>query len=528
MPDGYLMGGVSSELIPIMARKNSKTGFSDGAPSPSPSKTHVLAMSDGTLLCSSENSSVLGVWRPDGLERRMLVDTGYRYNVLTEVPGGCVIGASWQTEPMYYYDKATDTLTDLKLDGHYPFDAIVRDGRVWLIVDGGDNGSYYGVGEFDVAARKYAIKGKIYTTYYMSIVCFTAEGVVLRYRTPDWSEVIHWHFVKGLSGAYRTQGGEWKVIGYVGGKLLLSSGYGGTGAALLDVSANTITKYELGGAFKGILDPLAETKDYIWAGHNDGICRIAKSNGALELAATGSSNSNTSMDRYSSHEVEGGWLIAPRNWYGDTICYLERDTQKLTVMLSGIKGGSSGANDMWRLPDGKYIIKQRAAKPLYLCNISAKMARALPGTEAYGRVVYVGGTQVVAARNDTKKIVWYDIAAEKQTHEGGGYYDDAILMISAPDDRYAVLITAQGMYVADSKTHTSVSICTIDASYRNSVSAVYRRGKWLLVKTSWEPQNSYTHYELRALDMRGWRVYEVADYYVDVPYGDRECEQLYG
>lgn len=521
MPDGYLMGAVSSELIPVMAAKNTRTGYSIATPSSDSGKTTVLAMSDGTLLYSNELSSQPGVWRVNGLERVKLADAGYRYSSMVEVPGGCVIGSYYETSPMYYYDKETDTLTNLNFDNCAPFDAVVRDGRVWLIVDAG---SFYRVGELDVAARKFNSKGAIHTAYYVDIVCFTAEGVVLTYDTEGDDRVVHWHFGKGVSSEYSGGNSRWKQIGYVGGKLLLSNGHGGTGAALLDVSANTFTKYELGGTFKGILDPLAETKDYIWAGHNDGICRIAKSSGTLELAATGTHHSDESMDRYSSHEVDGGWLIAPCNYCGDMICYLERDTQKLTVMLSGIKGGSSGANSVWRLADGKYIVKQRAQKPLYLCNIGAKIARAMPGTENYSCVQYMGGNDLVAANG--YRIVWYDLAQEAQTHEGVAFVDDARFALRAPDERYAIIISPVNLCVADRATHTSVCLFNFNDQYTNSLHDVYRRGKWLLIETSWSYEGGSSWYDTYALDMRTWRVYQVwSDR--DMPYCERECEKLY-
>lgn len=532
MPDGYLMGAVSSELAPIWARKNGTTGYSEGAPSPSDSKTHVLAMQDGTLLCSSENSSVLGVWRPDGLGRKMLAETGYLYNNMVEVPGGCVIGSGRATVPVYYYDSATDTLTDLKISGTSnarPELAIPYDGGVWLIVY---RDKVYDIGRLDTKARTYTRLGN-FGTFQPSVCAYTSAGVVLTgtgyVSSSSYAAVWQISAAKGLSAKYEANSAgsqKWKPIGYVGGKLLLSCGKGDTGAALLDVNANTFAKYALGGAFKCLLDPLAETKDYVWAGHSDGICRIAKSNGALEIIAS-ASNSNDNMNRYAAHEVDGGWLILPRNSYGKLICYLARDTQQLSTLLSDASG-SGGDNDVWQLPDGRYVAKQRARSPVYLCDIKAKTARALPGTEKYDRVLLASSTELIAASDDVHKLVWYDIGGTKQTKEDLSYSGNVRLMTYAPDKRYVVTISVDSILVTDCQKRTSVGLYAIPHLDERSISRIYRRGKWMIIlqETNWTGKygSSYVY----MLDMRAWRVYEVGDgRATSLPYGERECERLF-
>lgn len=531
----FPIGGGGGEFLKIWGEKNGRTGYNECSGALGGYEGSTVAMSDGTVFCSSRSDTDQGIWLLNGIEREYLTKVGCDYRSMTEVPGGCLLGSNTSKceSPLYYYDKVSHSVTNITSNApgrsysialsYYLNDCVF----LQLYVDGlstyADRRRF---AKFDYNTHKLQLMDFLSESHHTNYLGDTPTGILLGYKSStSTSEIFHLHGTKGLAKYAVSSIKEWRVVGNVGSRILITT-CSNKGGVWLDYANNNFSarahSYDEG----NIYNTLADTNDYIWASSNKGVCKISKSSGALTTVVTAPVGNSDSVPKLIAHEVEGGWLICPAN-YGDTVmCYLDRNAQEITTLLTSLDGSSS-ESDIFDLGNKRYLIKQRSSGAAYYFDKNTMRARAIAGTDNLMQFVPTGNSEFVTIDGGSNEIVWYDANLEAITHSGGKFLATNIdLAISAANPRYVIFINEKGITVADNELHTSSFLFMFPSVYSRDLLRVYRRKDWLLIRyqdyNSSGPNNEYAY----VFDTRTLRLHQVFSDDYAIPYGERECETL--
>ena len=527
-------GGGGGEFLKIWGEKNGELGVSESVILSTDEDVGCkLLMPDGTVLCSSKLHSNQGVWTVSGIERNMLTGTGYAYDSMVEVPGGCIIGSYYSgwagyDSPVYFYDTKAKTLTDLKVSfsnqtGYFP-DYSIPFGSGALVMmryrqDGG--GGYYRLFSFDAQTRAFVSLRDIHGLQ-NEFLAYTPTGVLIRSdNTVDRPFVLHVHPEKGVAFFETGYTGEpYFIYGEVPPNLILSSAFYNHTVGL-DYVNNKFTRFN---QTKALYSPICETRDYIWGTDADGIVRTSKTSGKNEVMINVRFYNSADLPHYYAHEVEGGWLVLPRAYNQTGIYFIDNAAQTIHTMLADAKGSGNYPIDVWRLSDGRYVTKSRTTSPMYICNISAKQARKLAGTDYFRCALQTDDIYFVAIDTSAKRLSDYNVKTEKAGSGEQAVDTDAQYVTRATNPAYIIFVTADRIMLYDASTGRQMSLAVFDTYDDSYVYDIFKRKNYLLIRIRTSSSNLDKDITY-ILNLTTLETFDVSGTY-GIPYGERECERI--
>ena len=352
---GFPSGG-GVDIMKTMFKQLNDTGTLSNKMAEGPSTS--VSMSDGTTFVSSTNASYPGLYIKHKLTRTMILDTGYNYSYMCEVPGGALIGGYSGNTSMYYYDSATGGLHAITCGSYInprPVAMLMdADGDCWVAIrntkpdDSTSHSIEIGYVNLDNYTYTKAVdwgggSGSSENYLKAEFISLTPVGVIaigkyVEYRC--YSYLIRKSDMNVVRSGYISS--EYSIdnrgkIAQVGTKVyftLQRTNYSILDSYVADYAAHTIAQDA-----NGLLQYLCETTDYVFATGISAIYRIAKSDGSMTAVSTHASAlpydywDNNTMHKV--QKVEGGWLIVPTQDKTKNIVFVDETTQTASDLLSG-------------------------------------------------------------------------------------------------------------------------------------------------------------------------------------------------
>lgn len=495
-----------------------------------------VSMSDGTTFVSSASSKYPGLYIKHKLTRTMILDTGYNYSYMCEVPGGALIGGTTGNVNMYYYDSATGGLHAITCGSYInprPVAMLMdTDGDCWVAIRNTkpddsashsieigyvnlDNYTYTKAVDWGGGSSENYLKAEFISTTPVGVI---AIGKYAEYRC--YSYLIRKSDMNVVRSGYISS--EYSIdnrgkIAQAGTKVyftLRRTNYSILDSYVADYAAHTLTTDA-----NGLLQYLCETTDYVFATGISAIYRIAKTDGSMTAVSTHASalpyNYWGNNTLHKAQKVAGGWLIVPTQDKTKNIVLIDEATQTASDLLSGTfyADGYSSINTRIEKFAGGYLMKSAydSSKPVYFYNESARTAADLTGsTNAFYWTP--GDRQSYIFITDAYRVYKFDVANKTIIATAIlGDSSNEIAALIGTEDGCAVAMTKYGIYAIDpdgnawSLIYDSVYSLTVVGAYRNKY-AIYIYGYY---KRSSSGNILYFSY---VIDIKAWKVLEEYDY----------------
>ena len=539
-------GGGSGDILKAMFKQLDETGTLSNKMAEGPSAS--VSMSDGTTFVSSTNASYPGLYIKHGLMRTMILDTGYNYGYMCEVPGGAIIGGKTGNVNMYYYDSATGGMHAIACGSYVnprPVAMLMdTDGDCWVAIRNTqpDNSEVHSIEIGYVNLDNYTYTkavdwgGNTSENYLKAeFISLTPVGVIaigksLEYRC--YSYLIRKSDMNVVRSDYISS--QYSIdnrgkIAQAGTKVyftLRRTNYSILDSYVADYAAHTLTTDA-----NGLLQYLCETTDYVFATGISAIYRIAKTDGSMTAVSTHASALGSSDWAYAithkAQKVEGGWLIVPTQDKTKNIVLIDEATQTASNLLSGTFTSGNYRTRIEKFAGG-YLIKSAysSTKPVYFYNESARTAVSLTGdTNAFYWTP--GDRQSYIFITDAYRVYKFDVASKSIVATATlGNSSNTIYALIGTEDGCAVAITKYDLYAIDpdgnawSLNYDSYYSLTVVRAYRNK-DAIYICGYYKRSSGSSQLYFSYV------IDTKEWKWFEEGDY-LDflIDYGDIYMERV--
>ena len=542
-------GGGSGDILKAMFKQLDETGTFSNKMAEGPSAS--VSMSDGTTFVSSTNASYPGLYIKHGLMRTMILDTGYNYGYMCEVPGGAIIGGKTGNVNMYYYDSATGGMHAIACGSYVnprPVAMLMdTDGDCWVAIRNTqpDNSEVHSIEIGYVNLDNYTYTkavdwgGNTSENYLKAeFISLTPVGVIaigksLEYRC--YSYLIRKSDMNVVRSDYISS--QYSIdnrgkIAQAGTKVyftLRRTNYSVLDSYVADYAAHTLTTDA-----NGLLQYLCETTDYVFATGISAIYRIAKTDGSMTAVSTHASalpyNYWGNNTLHKVQKVEGGWLIVPTQDKTKNIVLIDEATQTASDLLSGTfyADGYSSINTRIEKFAGGYLMKSAygSSKPVYFYDESARTAADLTGSN---NAFYwtPGDRQSYIFITDAYRVYKFDVASKSIVATATlGDSSNEIYALIGTEDGCAVAITKYDLYAIDpdgnawSLNYDSYYSLTVAGAYRNK-DAIYIYGYY---KWSSGSSSSYFSY---IVDIKAWKVLNEYDYLRFLfDYGDIYMEKV--
>ena len=541
-------GGGSGDILKAMFKQLDETGTFSNKMAEGPSAS--VSMSDGTTFVSSTNASYPGLYIKHGLMRTMILDTGYNYGYMCEVPGGAIIGGKTGNVNMYYYDSATGGMHAIACGSYVnprPVAMLMdTDGDCWVAIRNTqpDNSEVHSIEIGYVNLDNYTYTkavdwgGNTSENYLKAeFISLTPVGVIaigksLEYRC--YSYLIRKSDMNVVRSDYISS--QYSIdnrgkIAQAGTKVyftLRRTNYSVLDSYVADYAAHTLTTDA-----NGLLQYLCETTDYVFATGISAIYRIAKTDGSMTAVSTHASALGSSDWAYAithkAQKVEGGWLIVPTQDKTKNIVLIDEATQTASDLLSGSFSYPSSAR-MTRVEKfaGGYMMKTSYSStlPVYFYDESARTVVNITGSN---NAFYwtPGDRQSYIFITDAYRVYKFDVASKSIVATATlGDSSNEIYALIGTEDGCAVAMTKYGIYAIDpdgnawSLNYDSYYSLTVAGAYRNK-DAIYIYGYY---KRSSSGDILYFSY---IVDIKAWKVlYEYNYLYFMMDYGDIYMERV--
>lgn len=542
-------GGGSGDIMKAIFKQLDDTGTLSNKMAEGPSAS--VSMSDGTTFVSSTNASYPGLYIKHGLMRTMILDTGYNYGYMCEVPGGAIIGGKTGNVNMYYYDSATGGMHAIACGSYVnpcPLAMIMdTDGDCWVVIRNTSNtdSTTYSceIGCVNLSNYTYTkavdwgggsgssenyLKGEFIATTPVGVI---AIGKYAEYRC--YSYLIRKSDMNVVRSGYISS--EYSIdnrgkIAQAGTKVfftLTRTNYSVLDSYVADYAAHTLTTDA-----NGLLQYLCETTDYVFATGISAIYRIAKTDGSMTAVSTHASAlpydywDNNAMHKV--QKVEGGWLIVPTQDKTKNIVFVDETTQTASNLLSGTFAHSGGYNTRIEKFAGGYLMKSAygSSKPVYFYDESARTAADLTGST---NALYwtPGDRQSYIFITDAYRVYKFNVASKSIVATATlGDSRNKIYALIGTEDGCAVAMTKYGIYAIDPDGN---GWCLdYQGWYSSGVTGAYKGKDAIFI------YGSYTNYRggtsqlhTYVIDTKKWRWFREYYYlYFLIDYGDIYMERM--
>lgn len=510
-----------------------------------------VSMSDGTTFVSSASSSYPGLYIKHKLTRTMILDTGYNYSYMCEVPGGALIGGKTGDSNMYYFDSATGGLHAITCGSYInprPVAMLMdTDGDCWVAIRNTqpDNSEVHSIEIGYVNLDNYTYTkavdwgGNTSENYLKAeFISLTPVGVIAIGKYAEYrcySYLIRKSDMNVVrSGAISSEHsiGNRGKIAQAGTKVfftLTRTNHSILDSYVADYAAHTLTTDA-----NGLLQYLCETTDYVFATGISAIYRIAKTDGSMTAVSTHASalpyNYWGNNTLHKVQKVEGGWLIVPTQDKTKNIVLIDEATQTASDLLSGTfyADGYSSINTRIEKFAGGYLMKSAygSSKPVYFYNESARTAADLTGsTNAFYWTP--GDRQSYIFITDAYRVYKFDVANKTIIATAIlGDSSNEIAALIGTEDGCAVAMTKYGIYAIDPDGN---GWCLdYQGWYSSGVTGAYKGKDAIFI------YGSYTNYSggtsqlhTYVIDTKKWRWFREYYYlYFLIDYGDRYMERV--
>ena len=531
-------GGGSGDIIKAMIKQLGNTGAFDNAMSESEAQSQgrSVSLSDGTTFVSSASSSYPGLYIKRGLTRTRILETGYNYSYMCEVPGGAIIGGYSGNTSMYYYDSATGALHAITCGSYIDPRPVAMlmdaDGDCWVAIrnrNPNDSAShsieigYVNLGNYTYTKAVDWGGGNSESDLNAEFISLTPVGVIAIGKYAEYScysYLIRKSDMNVVRSGYISS--EYSIhnrgkIAQAGTKVyftLRRTNYSMLDSYVADYAAHTLTTDA-----NGLLQYLCETTDYVFATGISAIYRIAKTDGSMTAVSTHASAlpydywDNNAMHKV--QKVEGGWLIVPTQEKTKNIVFVDETTQTASDLLSGTfySDGYSDINTRIEKFAGGYLMKSAygSSKPVYFYDESARTAADLTGSN---NALYwtPGDRQSYIFITDAYRVYKFNVASKSIVATATlGDRSNKIYALIGTEDGCAVAMTKYDLYAIDpdgnawSLNYDSYYSLTVVRAYRNK-DAIYICGHY---KRSSSSSLLYFSY---VIDTKEWKWFEEGDY----------------
>lgn len=545
---GFTAGGRGDIMKAIFKQLGETETFTNNMAQGAPVS---VSMSDGTTFVSSASSSYPGLYIKRKLTRTMILDTGYNYGYMCEVPGGALIGGKTGNVNMYYYDSATGSMHAIACGSYInprPLAMMMdTDGDCWVVIRNTSNTDSTThsceIGYVNLSNYTYTkavgwgggtsenyLKGEFVATTPVGVI---ALGIYGKDSKRIYSYLIRKSDlnVKNLAVSSQYLINNKGKIAQAGTKVFFTfarTSMSDPDAYVADYSAQTLTTDT-----HYLLQYLCETADYVFATGTTDIYRIAKSDGSMTSVSTHASRLNSN---YWSHpfyhkvqKVNGGWLIVPTQDKTSNIVFVDEVTQTASNLLSGtFYYLGPGNNTRIEKFAGGYLMKSAdsSTHPVYFYDESARTAVSLTGdTNAFYWTP--GDRQSYIFISDAYRVYKFDVASKTIIATAIlGDSSNKIAALVGTEDGCAVAMTKYGLYAID--PDGNAWCLDYDNTSSTSVSGAYRNKDAIYIYGTYTPStNSSTFRYSRLIDTKEWKWLEEGDYlYFLIDYGDRYMERV--
>ena len=507
-----------------------------------------VSMSDGTTFVSSASSSYPGLYIKRKLTRTMILDTGYNYGYMCEVPGGALIGGKTGDSNMYYFDSATGGLHAITCGSYInprPVAMLMdTDGDCWVAIRNTqpDNSEAHSIEIGYVNLDNYTYTkavdwgGNTSENYLKAeFISLTPVGVIAIGKYAEYrcySYLIRKSDMNVVSSSYisseRSIGNRGKIA-QAGTKVyftLRRTNYSVLDSYVADYAAHTLTTDA-----NGLMQYLCETTDYVFATGISAIYRIAKTDGSMTAVSTHASalpyNYWGNNTLHKVQKVEGGWLIVPTQDKTKNIVLIDEATQTASNLLSGTFASGNYCTRIEKFAGG-YLMKSAysSTKPVYFYDENARTAVSLTGdTNAFYWTP--GDRQSYIFITDAYRVYKFDVASRSIVstavlHDSG----NEIVALVGTEDGCAVAMTKDGLYAIDPDGNAWT--LNYYRNYSVSLGGAYKSKDAIYIYASEKSSSSadYIRYSY-IIDIKEWRWFNEYDYlYFLIDYGDRYMERV--
>lgn len=518
-----------------------------------------VSMSDGTTFVSSASSKYPGLYIKHKLTRTMILDTGYNYSYMCEVPGGALIGGKTGDSNMYYFDSATRSIHAITCGGNIleprPMTALADDAGIWVGLtsiqsDSSSDDTVYKseIGYIDLGSYTYTtgiswgsttdaydikpalvtitpagvIGYKKYQSVYVGgTIAYINNVVMIRKADMNSVEIDSSSTSSGIYDKGRiAQGGTKIYFAFTRTNASNPQSY------VADYEAHTLTEDT-----NYLIEYLCETADYIFASGQTAIYKVAKADGSVTEAGTHVSNLTSSEWHYDHmhivKKVNGGWLVVPAQGKTSNIVFIDEVTQTASNLLSGTFASGNYCTRIEKFAGG-YLIKSAysSTKPVYFYNESARTAVSLTGdTNAFYWTP--GDRQSYIFITDAYRVYKFDVASRSIVstavlHDSG----NKIVALVGTEDGCAVAMTKDGLYAIDPDGNAWT--LNYYRNYSVSLGGAYKSKDAIYIYASEKSSSSadYIRYSY-IIDIKEWRWFNEYDYlHFLIDYGDRYMERV--
>lgn len=487
-------------------------------------------MSDGTTFVSSPNENYPGLYIKHGLTRTKILDGGYNYGYMCEVPGGALIGGKTGNVNMYYYDSATGGMHAIACGSYInprPLAMMMdTEGDCWVVIRNTSNTdstthscemgyvnlsnyTYTKAADWGGGSSENYLKGEFVATTPVGVIALGIYGEDSKRITSYLIRKSDLN-VKNLAVSSQYSINNKGKIAQAGTKVFFAfarTSQSNPDAYVADYSAQALvadTNY--------LLQYLCETTDYVFATGKTDIYRIAKSDGSMTSVSTHVSSLNSNYwSRPIYHKVQkvdGGWLIVPTQDKTSNIIFVDEVTQTASNLLSGTFAGDNNRTRIEKFAGG-YLMKSAysSTNPVYFYDENARTAVSLTGdTKAFYWTP--GDRQSYIFISDAYRVYKFDVASKTVIATAIlGNSSNTIVALVGTEDGCAVAMTEYGPYAIDpdgngwSLDYYSYYSMSVSSAYRNKDAIVFDGSR----KNS---SSGDMLWYIAVIDTKAWRVHD--------------------